>query len=305
MPNLVAHRCILGIAAVTAVPEALVAQKVRQEEHGRAVTSTVSIRIAGSFGSLRIVGWDRDSLALIATIPIGARFEGNFDDKGPPAGGVKMYLEASEAAAATAKLEIKVPARARVWAKGSVSNMEAGGVVGGLDLNVVGGSIRVTGNPRELNVESMDGAITVTGTPEWMRLKSATGDITFNGGCADGGLSTISGSIFAAGGTVERAKLESVTGPIVFAETPLPGAALDFNTHSGRIELYLPRKFVEVDAATMTGTIENPYTGRPAIASSDKRGQEIGLGIGSGGPRYYVRSFKGTIVLRASTDFKK
>ena len=200
---------------------------------------------------------------------------------------------------------MRVPARARVWAKGSVSNIEAGGMVGGLDLNVVGGSIRVTGNPRELNVESMDGAITVTGTPEWMRLKSATGDITFNGGCADAGLSTISGSIFASGGTMERAKLESVTGPIVFAETPLPGAALDFNTHSGRIELYLPRKFVEVDAATMTGTIENPYTGQPAIASSDKRGQEIGLGVGNGGPRYYVRSFKGTIVLRASTDFKK
>ncbi len=300
-----ARRSVLALAAAASAAPDANAQKVRQEEHGRAVTSTVSIRIAGSFSALRIIGWDRDSLALSATIPVGARFEGNFDDKGPPAAGVKMYLETTEAGSAVAKLEIKVPSRARVWAKGSVSNIEASGMTGGLDLNVVGGSIRVAGNPRELNAESMDGAITVNGTPEWMRLKSATGDITFTGGCTDGGLSTISGSIFASGGTVERAKLESVTGPIVFAEMPAPGASLDFNSHSGRIELYLPPKFAEVDAATMTGAIENSYTGRPAITSRDKRGQEIGIGIGNGGPRYYVRSFKGNIVLRAATDFKK
>jgi hypothetical protein len=295
----------VALAGMTALPSPLAAQKLRSEEHGRAVTATASIRISGSFGSLRVIGWDRDSLALVALVPYGARFEGNFDDKGPPASGVKMFLEATEVAAAAAKLELRVPTRARVWAKGSVSNIEASGITGGLDLNVVGGSIRVSGNPRELTVESMDGAITVTGAPEWMRLKSATGDITFHGGCVDGGISTISGAIHASGGSVERGKIESVTGPIVFAESPVPGAAIDFNTHSGRIELYIPRKFAEVDAATMTGTIENGYTSIPAITSRDKRGQEIGIGIGNGGPRYYVRSFKGTIVLRALTDFKK
>src|SRR6185436_4524226 len=190
-------------------------------EHGRAVTATASIRVSGSYGSLRIIGWDRDSLAVTASIPVGARFDGNFDDRGPPAAGVKMYLETSEADAATAKLELHVPARARVWAKGSTSNIEVSGVTGGLDLNIVAGSVQVTGSPRELNVESMDGAITVIGSPGWIRLKSATGDITFTGGSADAGLSTISGAIRASGGTIERAKLESVTGPIVFAATPL------------------------------------------------------------------------------------
>ena len=98
---------------------------------------------------------------------------------------------------------------------------------------------------------------------------------------------------------------ESVTGPIIFAETPLPGSSLDFNSHSGRIELFLPKTAAEIDAATMTGAIENSYTKKPAIGSRDKRGQEIGIGIGNGGPRYYVRSFKGTIALRSIFEFKK
>jgi hypothetical protein len=290
-------------AALLGVPA--MASSQLKTEHARAVTSTVSIRISGSFGVLRIIGWDRDSLTISGVIPSGARFEGNFDDKGPPAPGVKMYLEASEASSATARLEIHVPARARLWAKGSTSNIEVSGVTGGLDLNIVAGSVQVTGSPRELNVESMDGAISVIGSPEWIRLKSATGDITFSGGSSDAGLSTISGTLRAAGGTIERAKLESVTGPIIFAENPLPGASLDFNSHSGRIELYLPKLAAEIDAASMTGTIENSYTNRPAIVSRDKRGQEIGIGIGYGGPRYYVRTFKGTIVLRSIFEVKK
>ena len=53
----------------------------------------------------------------------------------------------------------------------------------------------------------------------------------------------------------------------------------------------------ELDAATMTGTIENALTGKPAVASRDGRGQEIGIMQGAG-PRYYVRSFKGNIALR-------
>lgn len=295
-------RRLIPFTALLALPCAVSAQ--RKEEHGRAVTATVSIRVGGSFGSLRIIGWDRDSLALTASIPVGARFDGNFDDTGAPAAGVKMYLEAPEAFAGTAKLELHVPARARIWTKGSTSNIEVSGMTGGLDLNIVAGSIRVTGSPRELNAESMDGTITVVGSPEWLRLKSATGDITLTGGSNDAALSTISGTIRASGGTVERAKLESVTSPIVFAETPLPGSSLDFNSHSGRIELYLPRTSAEIDAATMTGAIENGYTKTPAIASRDKRGQEIGIGIGNGGPRYYVRSFKGTIVLRSIFEFK-
>ena len=39
--------------------------------------------------------------------------------------------------------------------------MTVSDVTGGLDVNIVGGSITVRGSPRELRAESMDGAVTV------------------------------------------------------------------------------------------------------------------------------------------------
>jgi hypothetical protein len=295
-------RC--GALALLLSPLALGAQQ--RVDQRRAVTSNASIRISGSFASIRIVGWDRDTLVVTGTVPTGAWIDGNLAETGSPASGVKMYLAgATESQPPSAAVELRVPARARVWAKSSTSTMIVNGVTGGLDLNIIGGSIRVTGNPHELNVESMDGAVTVTGTPEWMRLKTATGDIVVNGGSPDAAISTIGGTVSVVGGRYERGKFETVTGPLVFAGDPAPTASLDFNTHSGTIEIYAPKFQGEIDAATMTGTIENGITNRPAVASRDGRGQEIGIFSGGSGPRYYIRTFKGKILLRSTFPFKK
>jgi hypothetical protein len=284
--------------ALLAMPLALGAQQ--HVDSRRAVTPNASIRVTGSFASIRIVGWDRDTLGVTGTVPSGAWIDGNLTDAGAPAPGVKMFLAgASESLPPTAAIELHVPARARVWAKGSATAIDVRGMTGGLDLNVIGGSIRVIGNPHELNVESMDGNVTLIGSPDWMRLKSATGDIVVTGGSADAAVSTISGTVSVVGGRFERGKFETVTGPLVFAGDAAPTASLDFNTHSGTIEIYAPKFQGEIDAATMTGTIENGLTGKPAVASRDGRGQEIGIFAGTG-PRYYVRSFKGKIVLASS-----
>jgi hypothetical protein len=295
---------LCGVALLAlGTPAALAAQT--RVDHRRAVTANASIRVTGSFATIRIIGWDRDTLAITGTVPAGAWIDGNIGDTGAPAPGVKMFLAgATESAPPTAAIEMHVPARARVWAKGSTTAIIVSGVTGGLDLNVVGGSVRVTGNPHELNVESMDGTVTVIGSPDWMRLKSATGDIAVAGGSPDAAVSSISGTISVVGGRYERGKFETVTGTLMFGGDPAPTASLDFNTHSGTIEIYAPKFQGEVDAATMTGTIENGLTSRPAIASRDGRGQEIGIAAGTG-PRYYIRSFKGKILLKAAFPPKR
>jgi DUF4097 and DUF4098 domain-containing protein YvlB len=209
-----------------------------------------------------------------------------------------MYLE-SASSTPGGKLELRVPAGARVWAKSGSANIDVTGVTGGLDLNIVGGRVKVSGNPHELNVESMDGNVTVDGAPSWLRAKTATGDIDVAGGSEDAVLTTVSGTIRIGAGAFDRAKIESVTGAVVFAGDLTRGATLDINTHSGGIELRLPRRSgAELDVASVTGTIENTLTGRAAIAGREGRGQEIGLTLGQGGARVYVRSFKGSIQLR-------
>ncbi len=292
-----------GAFLASMLPIALGAQQ--RPDQRLAVTANASIRIAGSFASIRVFGWDRDTLAVSGTLPPGAWIDGNLTPTGAPVPGVKMFLGgASESTPPSAAIELYVPARARLWVKGSTTAIDVRGVTGGLDLNIIGGSVRVIGNPHELNVESMDGNVTINGSPDWMRLKTATGDIVVTGGSADAAASSISGTVSIMGGRYERGKFETVTGPLVFAGDAAPTASLDFNTHSGTIEIYAPKFQGELDAATMTGTIENGLTPKPAVASRDGRGQEIGIFAGTG-PRYYIRSFKGKIALKSTYPFVK
>src|SRR4029078_9002607 len=151
-------------------------------------------------------------------------------------------------------------------------DMEVSGITGGLDLNVVGGSITVHDNPKDVRAESMDGSVTITGAPEWLRAKTATGDILMRGG-TDIGASTISGTIRTSGGQVERAKLESTTGAIVFGSGLARNAVVEVETHSGPIYILLPPKSdVEIDAATITGAIDNRLTKVRSASGPEPRG---------------------------------
>ena len=264
----------------------------------RAVTPAASIRIMGSFADLRIRGWDKDSVAITGTIPADARFNGGFlagEKTASP--GAKFYLETTSGVPA-GKLELRVPAGARVWAKSGSATIDVDSVTGGLDLNIIGGTVVVRGRPHDVVVESMDGNVVLDGTPSYLRLKTATGDIAVVGGSEDAGLTTVSGTIRVTAGRFERARLESVTGAIVFGAQVAPGGSLDIDTHSGAIELLVPSTMsADYDIATVAGTIENALTNRPAVPGREGRGQEIGFTTGTGGARVYIRSFKGNVRL--------
>jgi len=297
------RRLLLLFSALAALSIPIVIDGQVPVDRRRAVTSTASLRIMGAFSELRVIGWDKDSVAVVGKIPKGSRLEGNFamPQTQGPTNGMKMYLELpDETQAAQAQLTMYIPSRARLWVKGGSAMVSASGVAGSLDINVIGGSVQVNGGPRELTIEAMDASVRIDGSPDWARVKTATGDIVFTGGSNDAELSTVSGTIRLAGGSVERAKLETVTGPVFFAGDLAKQGSLDVNTHSGAIEIGVPRSAsAEFDVMSMIGTIDNALTGRPAIAGREGRGQEIGLRIGDGSGRVYVRTFKGNVTLKA------
>jgi hypothetical protein len=289
-------RLALALLCLTPVALATAQQKLML---GRAAAPTVSIRLVAAVGEIRVIGWDRDSVELSGVVPKGARAELLGGAPGELSKGMKGYVEVPEGQSGReGTLTLRVPRGARVWIKTGSANMDVTGVTGGMDLNVVGGSITVHGNPKEVRAESMDGNVTIDGSPEWLRAKTATGDIVLSGGL-DVGASTISGAIRAGGGEVERAKLESTTGSITFWSTPARGASVELESHSGPIDIVLPPGIaVEVDVATITGAIDNRWTKLRPTIGSEGRGMTLQSATGIGGARIVVRSFKGTVQLR-------
>ena len=270
-------------------------------ERRYAMAPDASIRVAGAISNLRIVGWDRDSLVITGTVPVGSRFDGGIAAAATgPSRGAKFFVEgATDVFPTAAALEVRVPTKARVWAKSGSADIDVSGVTGGLDLNIVGGSVTVQGTPRELNIESMDGDVRVQAGASWLRVKTATGNVDVRGGSEDAGVSTVSGTVRVSDGRYERGKFETVTGEVIYDGEVGNKGSVDITTHSGTIELRLPtRPNLELDAVTVTGTIENGVTSSRPIPGREGRGMELGFSSGNGDTRIVIRSFKGNVALK-------
>ena len=270
----------------------------RKVHAAHATTPDVSVRLFASVGTVQVIGWEKDSVVVSGTVAKGSQVA--LGSPSPVATrGLKLFVESpTEEAGRGGTLTMRVPRNARVWLKTGSADVTVSEVTGGLDVNIVGGSIMVRGSPRELRAESMDGAVTVDGVPPWMRVKTATGNISLRGG-QDVGASTISGAIDARGGQSERVKLESTTGDIRFALGLARGASVEMETHSGAIDAQLSRKTpMDVDAATVTGVIENAWSKSRPTVGGEGRGMTFSSQSGGMGGRVVLRSFKGKITLR-------
>ena len=74
---------------------------------------------------------------------------------------------------------------------------------------------------------------------------------------------------------------------------------MELESHSGAIDVFfLPRSDVELDAATITGTINNYWTNARPAKGSEGRGMTLVTSSGMGGAKMVVRTFKGIVQVR-------
>lgn len=289
-------RSVLSFATLAALagsaPALLGAQQV---EHRRAVSADASIKIFLMSGTVRVIGWDRDSLVVRGTIRGGAH---RFHIGGSDAA-VKMFVDERGKESPDGELEVRVPSGAKVWVKTESATIDVRDVAGSVDLNTVTGSVRVSGTLRDIYAEAMDAAIELAVTAPSIRAKTAGGAIRLEGGGDNIRLTTVSGTIAATIAAVERARFESVTGNITFVGDVARGASCALESHSGRIELAMPRSTsADFDIGTFGGTIENRLTSRQATSDDARRSRRLAFTAGDGGAEIQVRTFKGPVILR-------
>ena len=253
-----------------------------------------AIRIHLAAGRLRITGWERDSMAVVGGIPAGGgRFYGGGSGKG-----AKLGVETQDwsGSGPGSTFEVNVPRGSRLWVKTASAAVEVSGVVGEVDLTSVTGNLTVTGNPRVLTAETVDGVVTADGAKAVLRLRAGGGSIVVRDGGGDITASTVGGAIDCAAERVERGRLETVTGPILFSGNVAPGATLETETHSADITLRLLGTVdAELMLASVGGVIYNRLT--PKASGPLKSGKPVSFVLGSGGAQISARSFKGAVTV--------
>lgn len=258
-----------------------------------AVDPDASIRILNLTGSVRVVGWDRDSLTVTGTPPRGG---GMLLVGGSPRG-VKVVVEAETATDLGTDLEIHVPRRAHVWVKSATAAITIEGVTGEIEASTVTGAISVRGAPDVLIAESMEGDLDISAPARVSRLKTAGGSITVRQAANEVTATSVSGPIrLLDARAVTSGRLESVSGMVLFNGAVAPGGSLDLQTHDAPIEILLPpRQGAVVEVTAYGGKTINRI---PGLASTPGKGKALQYRLGNGRARVVARSLKGDVSLR-------
>lgn len=284
---------VLAALALVAAPAA----GQRSVDERVAASPDGFVRIHNMVGSVRVSGWDRDTVAVRGTVYETKTERFGF---GGGTGGVKLGIwnETGEPMKPSV-IEVQVPRGSHVWVKTASADVVVENVGGGIDVYSVTGRITVAGSPREVFAESMGGGIDITADTRTVRATTASGDIAVRGAIADASVRSVSGDVSVEGSRFERGRFESVEGDILYTGEIGGGSWLDFVNHSGAVEFILPPKAAaEFEVSTMEGGLDDRYGVRVATTPSKLKGQQITFTVGPGGGHVTVRNFKGRIVLR-------
>jgi hypothetical protein len=285
---------VVAVLASAAPAAGLQAQDVwREIAQGQAMAPTAYIRIFNLSGSIRIIGWDRDSVAVTGRAQSGA---GRFflaGDRESSKIGFEMQEEGR------GELTIRVPARSTVWVKTASASIDVEGMTGGLDVYSVSGPIAITGALRQLNAESLGGNVEIEGSAMSLRARSGGGSVVLIGGGEDVTLSTVEGALRVVGSGIRRGRFETVSGTLLFEGGVGKGSSLSFQTHSGNAELNLSASAsFDADLSTFEGDLGGNLLAGVSNRSDPLQGRKASVSRG-GGADVTVRTFSGDIILRS------
>lgn len=271
------------------------AQRPRADEpvlQARAVKRSAPVKMFIPSGTVRMIGWDRDSIVVRGHVSATA---GLFLAGNDSAGYKILVEDRSGSDNPISQLSIYVPRRSQLSLK-TVNALTDVKDVGGW-FYTVSGRFHLEGSMSSIEVEAMSGDIDLDATTPWARAKTGKGHLVVRGAPEDVDASTIGGTLDVATSTIIHGRFTSVTGDIHYAATMAPRSLFEFSNHSGAVDFLLPRDVsARFELSSVEGEIDNGFTQlRPAAAGV----HNLQLSLGSGGADVTVRTFKGTVRLRS------
>ena len=257
----------------------------------RHATRAPQIKMFNPAGSVRLVGWDKDSVVVRGRIAKGEAFYFAGSDSG-----MKLGIDEHSDSRPMVRCDLVVylPKRSQVSLKTVTGDITASDVSGW--FYTVSGAVRLSGSATTIDVQSMSGSVDLDVATPWVRARTGDGNLLVRGEPQDVDASTIGGTLSIASPTILRGQFGSVSGDVHYAGFPAAGAIFDFSNHSGAIDLLLAKSVSGVfSLSSILGAIENGFSEVRPIASKPR---SIRLSLGHGGAQVTARTFKGTIRLR-------
>ncbi len=219
---------------------------------GWALDRDGNIRIHNHEGSVRVIGWARDSVAVRGTVtPRGSFFGGGTRR------GIKLGVEIpGGTSGAPSELVVQAPRGATIVVRGAATDIQLRDLVGSVDASTISGRMEANVDCSALVAETMEGPLTLAGTIGVLRAKTAGGRLAWRGQAGDAVLGSVSGTVEVLGGALARARIETITGDVVVDAPLREDADVTVESHAGSVEwrspVLVPTLF-RADAARVSG----------------------------------------------------
>ncbi len=325
-------RTVAAMALLGAAP--LAAQQTIDQTVPSARTGQVEI--SNLAGSVRVVAWDRDQIQIQGRLGEGAERLDVSGDRNRTV--IQVILPRNARNVRGSDLVVRVPAAKQVSVRttsadislenltgavngqstsggvtvsGSPASVSARSTSGDVQVDVgnsatvqassTSGDVVVRGNVREsVSVESVIGDVDVSGSTPEVRAKTVSGDLLLRGINGRVTASTVSGNATVQQSRVQLGTFETVSGNFRYDGDLPPRATLNVQSHSGDVELRLPRNTpAEFDVRTFSGQVQNQLGPAAERTSRYGPGQELRFTTGNGGGLVSLKTFSGNVRLMA------
>jgi hypothetical protein len=258
----------------------------------RALRNGAPVKMFVPSGTVQIIGWDRDSLVIRGRLPASTQLLlGGSDTTG-----YKLTMDArDDALPAPVQLAVYLPRRSQLALKTADATTEVRDVGGW--FYTVSGRYWFAGTMSSLDAEAMSGDLDLEATTPWARARTGRGHLVIGGAPDDVDASTIGGALDVEASSIRRGRFTSVTGDIHYAAAMREGSLFELSTHSGAIELLLPRDVsAHLDLSSLEGEIDDGFV---KLHPANRGGHSLQLRLGTASAEVTVRTFKGTVRVRA------
>jgi DUF4097 and DUF4098 domain-containing protein YvlB len=280
-----------------------------------------SVEIQNANGSVRVIGWDQNEVAIAGTLGRGAGLDFSGDSLRTY---IRVVLSETMKDVGNSSLEVRVPGNSRTVVGTFSAHIEVSKVTGGVVLISASGDIRVSDNPHSVAVTSVSGDVDLSVSSSRVHARTVGGGITLQGTQEDVALSTVNGKIQVRGGQIRWGRFSTINGKIEFEGDLKPDGVLQCDTVNGNVDLLLPAS-VQADFQVSATGIQNEFgpqaylwsggndpfgPGREAQGDPFNRVQREGhrpptkrltFSTGGGGASVTASSFNGTVCLRKKT----
>jgi hypothetical protein len=284
------------------VATAPIAACAQQTDTTIAVQPNARIQIQNFAGAVRVRGWDRSAVRVVAgeSRRNEVRVHGRDD-------ALSISTTARSGVPAPLDYEITVPLRASLDVSGTYTDISIEGVRGSVSAVTVQGEVTLRGGDGVISLKSVEGSVSVQDATGSIEVNGVNKGLTLRNISGDIAAETVNGSIVLEGIESSDVDAETVNGRVTYEGSIRDRGRYRFGSHNGSITVSIPeRANATVAAVTYQGTFSSRFDLPNAAAdSSPGPRRRANFAFGNGSARIEAESFQGNIILARPGDVVK